>query len=65
MKRITKFWVNRGPYRKCATRDAIEMRELGRRRSKKKLTLNTNMDVVLDLLGITGVVVGFGEGVCD
>lgn len=23
------------------------------------------MDVILDLLGITGVVVGFGEGVCD
>lgn len=25
--------------------------------------LNTNMDVILDLFGITGVVVGFGEGV--
>jgi hypothetical protein len=23
------------------------------------------MDVILDLFGVTGVVVGFGEGVCD
>jgi hypothetical protein len=26
-------------------------------------TLDANMDMVLDLLDITGVVVGFGEGV--
>lgn len=32
---------------------------------EKKPTLNTNMNVILDLFGITGVVVGFGEGVCD
>lgn len=30
---------------------------------KEQHTLNANMDMVLDLLDITGVVVGFGEGV--
>lgn len=28
-------------------------------------TLNANMDVLLGLFGLTGVVVGFGEGVCS
>ncbi len=37
---------------------------MARMRGKER-TLNANMDVVLDLFDITGVVVGFGEGVCS
>jgi hypothetical protein len=29
-----------------------------------KLTLNTDMDVVLGLLGFSCIFIGFGEGVC-
>lgn len=28
-------------------------------------TLDANVNVILDLFDITGVVVGFGEGVCE
>lgn len=31
---------------------------------REEPTLNADMDMVLDLFDITGVVVGFGEGVC-
>lgn len=34
-------------------------------KAEEEPTLNTNMDMVLDLFDITGVVVGFGEGVCS
>lgn len=47
-------------HRKC---DGIRAR-LDRWCADEEPTLNANMDVVLDLFDITGVVVGFGEGVC-
>ena len=28
-------------------------------------TLDSNMDIILRLLGLSGVFVGFGEGVCN
>lgn len=35
-----------------------------RKRSKGKLTLNTDVYVILRLLRLTSIFVGFGEGVC-
>lgn len=34
------------------------------REDNVKLTLNPYMDVILRLLGLAGILVGFGEGVC-
>lgn len=49
-----------------AAREALEpcLRREGNEQIKYKRTLNADMDVILGLLGFSGFLIGFGEGVC-
>lgn len=57
--RTTRPWVNgRG-----TAKSGVPVESKGKK--KKKRTLNAYMDVILSLFDFSGVLVGFGEGVCD